>query len=132
MIWRIRPVAGLLLCQSNRQGSGPELSPNPFLHACLPGNRICRFPSLLSFFRAHPFLFRCLSSPPPVCSLSTCLYLEHLPAHSNATFVNPFFIIYGSHLSCIFRKRGHNKLSLLRVLHCDTSTKKHDHITPQH
>ncbi|KAI4804881.1 hypothetical protein KUCAC02_026492, partial [Chaenocephalus aceratus] len=57
VIWRIRPVAGLLLCQSNRQGSGPALSPNPFLHACLPGHRISGFPSLPSFFTLILFSF---------------------------------------------------------------------------
>lgn len=57
VIWRIRPVAGLLLCQFNRQGSGLELSPNPVLHACLPGHRISIIPSVRSFIWLIHFIF---------------------------------------------------------------------------
>lgn len=50
-------MAGLLLCQSNRQGSGPELCPNPFLHACLPVLRISSFPSFPAFILLVLFSF---------------------------------------------------------------------------
>lgn len=76
LIWRIRPVAGLLLCQSNRQGSGPELSPNPFLHACLATEMAAPPPPSAIFHLAHPFFFQWLMSRHSVCSLWACLTLE--------------------------------------------------------